>query len=290
MAEIVEVEWENKDLSERYGMLYEISNGGATVNKSANDSCITLIREKHPRAHGTHVIVVRIESVPSSCDTYDGIGIASSTYTWTSCALHQAPSICFHLNGKIALNGAGVNQQPPLKAGDNLQFWLDCDRKSLTIKLNGSDIQELTLFDPPYHLCICCRKIGLQVSANILQEQKNDLMAKESAYLYSKLVLTTNISNGMLTFSKSVGGYIMFPATASSYNVFIDPGQKCVVDDITFNSHLWSKPSRKLPDACDVTELQFLQPQAMAFISLLESENSISSPAGSTLVAMDFLR
>lgn len=289
----MEVEWENENPEQSYGMLYTLSNENKTVKKSLQTGTITLARDKNGRRDGLHKIRVVVDELPPKSDSYDGIGFMNSSYTLSNCALSSAHSICFHISGKITIDGNFLDQKEALKAGDVVLFILDCDVKKLTINVNDSDVRDVSLQDTTYHLA-CCFRSGGQITAEIVKKKTPILHAISATQ--SRIVSKLDIRGGFLmkSHSKLDGFFAVYPELGPSYKVFFPSNLSYCARQFeeakmrsNFNLKDLDSAIEKVPSYdLFVTSLDSHVTQSHIFESIVEHSSSVSA----VIVAASALR
>lgn len=226
---MIDFEWDPADLSKHYGMLYTITNGQKTVNKSSKPSTITIVREMNPRSSGRHIINILIDSIPSGAPGADGIGLGKDTFNWTSNALNSKNSICFNMSGQITMDGLQTTaHHPPLQSGDAITFDLDCDSRSLVIMLNGVEVHhQCNLFEPPYYLAACFRNVGYEITVNIENQKGRDNQIVVPAAGRSLIVSDLNLAHGEIVNrdSQQMGLYVIFRSLGPMYKIYFRPDE-----------------------------------------------------------------
>ena len=147
-------------------MMYDLSAGGKTISRNASShGTITVLRECTDRVTGLHRVAMRVDGLPASLDTYNGLGFSTTSYNYTCCALHSPGAINVRFLGGVTLNGADAGQTRPLGVGDVVLFTLDCERKSVRVQINAETPCDIAFtFEPPYRFAAAMRHQGGVVS------------------------------------------------------------------------------------------------------------------------------
>eukprot|EP01041_Mallomonas_annulata_P000757 gene757-1443_t len=210
--------WSPINLSNTYGLLYDISNDSKTTTKSRNDAVITLCREQNSKVNGLHIYNLRIDSV-GDIDVCDGIGIAAlSKFAWSTNALNSSGSLCIQSSGKLLLDGIiiGVISPLPLQTGDILIFTLDCDKNEVHISINSEKpiaivFKNNSSWEPPYVFAVCFRKTGWTVS--FIEPPSNTAEGTNPNEMYNISTIWSNIrlKDGIIIWKNEGNVLVHFP-------------------------------------------------------------------------------